>query len=819
MSSVARGDRMCGRYLLLARVGSGGQAEVWRARDAERGTDVALKILRRELASSPEAWAVLEHEYAIARQLGHPGILKVYEPQRCEGWSILPMDYAAGGDLSRLRGEPYTRIVPALISVAQALEHAHQRGIVHRDLKPGNVLLDEDGRTLMADFGVASSGGTSPFADHGSPFSASPQALRGEAPAPADDVYGLGALAYELLSGYPPFYPKFEPKRVIEEPPPDLRSIHPLPPRLAVLVMRMLSKSRDARPPSMREVIDELNAALHDTLTLEQSAVAEPGEPQGEPEPRAAQALPPADTPAPDDAAARSPTYHPSTLVDTSRVVEAPVVEGASADPIITTFEPALGTAQGTTDAPPARRRTALWLALAALAAAVVGVFAWLPRVAPPSAPAPLAAPDPAAAAAAERAAEAAQALEDAVAQARTRREAIEQRLASVDAQGGSVWGGAEFASAKASLAEAGAAIAAREPPRAIERLDAAENDLTTVEARAPAALAVQLEAGEAALASGQSALAAQAFELALLIEPGNARASAGLARARALDDVLPALADAANAESSGDLAGALAKFEAVLARDPNNPTAREGRDRVRAAQGSDAYARVLASGFQALRARRLGEARVAFERAAAMRPGAREPKDGLEQVTAALQGVAGTEARERGGRLEEAERWGEALRIYEDILKADASIRFAREGRDRVAPRADLDRRLQGIIDRPDRLAAPEVRVETDRLLARAREIEPVGPVLRSQIARLDILLPEYDKPVRVAIESDNLTSVTIARVGPLGAFLRREIDLKPGRYTVLGTREGFRDIRRDITISPGAAVQTVSVACVEPI
>jgi len=91
---------------------------------------------------------------------------------------------------------------------------------------------------------------------------------------------------------------------------------------------------------------------------------------------------------------------------------------------------------------------------------------------------------------------------------------------------------------------------------------------------------------------------------------------------------------------------------------------------------------------------------------------------------------------------------------------------------------------------------------------------------VLRSQIARAQILLPQFDKPVRLALVSDNATQVAIQRVGEFGSFSRREIELKPGKYTVVGTRAGYRDVRRDVTIAPGNnEVQTISVSCVEPI
>src|SRR5246500_5791229 len=190
------------RYVLQERLGVGGQGEVWRGFDPQRGEDIALKILRPPGGRSGAAWDALRHEYESASRLDHPFILKVYEPEREEGTFLMPMELATGGDLRRLRGANYLAIVPVLIEVAQALEHAHERGVIHRDLKPGNVLFNARGHVKLADFGACGQvlDAGSELARTLSPFSASPQQLRGEPPAPADDVYGLGALAYELLS-------------------------------------------------------------------------------------------------------------------------------------------------------------------------------------------------------------------------------------------------------------------------------------------------------------------------------------------------------------------------------------------------------------------------------------------------------------------------------------------------------------------------------------------------------------------------------------------------------------------------------------------
>src|SRR5687767_3915326 len=156
LSLATNGRKLCGRYTLLEKLGAGGQGEVWRARDDARGGDVALKVLSPPHSQSDAAWAALQHEYRIASQLDHRSILKIDEPLRDVEAAVLPMELATGGDLRRLRGLSYLEIVPALIELAQALEHAHEHNIIHRDLKPGNVLFDTNGHVKLADFGVAS---------------------------------------------------------------------------------------------------------------------------------------------------------------------------------------------------------------------------------------------------------------------------------------------------------------------------------------------------------------------------------------------------------------------------------------------------------------------------------------------------------------------------------------------------------------------------------------------------------------------------------------------------------------------------------------
>jgi tetratricopeptide (TPR) repeat protein len=390
-------------------------------------------------------------------------------------------------------------------------------------------------------------------------------------------------------------------------------------------------------------------------------------------------------------------------------------------------------------------------------------------------------------------------------------------------------------------------------------RLEDASRLLDEVENRASQAFAEQLAEGEKALAAGQQEVANQAFDLAKRINPNDRRIADGERHTRNLEGVLPLLADAQNAEGARNYSRAIQDYSQVLAVDPGNEKARTGLARANAASGEDNYAKAVGSGFAALGAGRLDDARAAFMKARALRPNGSEAAEGLRRVNGAQTAKGFATLRQRAAGLEAQERWDEAVELYNSALRADPSLVFAQEGKSRASARAQLGADMQALIDRPERLSSPAVREQARALLQSANEQTTSGPVLRSQIARLELLLPDYekaaqsdsptirpvaawrsdtvgatrsdslrsssttpmdfDKPVRLSLVSDNATDVAIPSIGQFGTFARRDIELKPGRYTVIGTRDGYRDVRRDITIAPGQQIQTIRVSCSDPI
>ena len=204
-----------GHYRILSLLGRGGMADVYRAEDERLGREVALKAVPPEFARDPERIERFQREVRAAAGLDHPGIVTVYEFGQGEGQHFYTMSLMPGGDLKdRIRAHPAgmspdeaRRVVAA---VAQALDYAHRRGFVHRDVKPENILFDEEGRPQLTDFGIARAmeSGTRMTATGmsiGSPHYMSPEQAQGLRVDGRSDLYSLGVVLYEMLTGRLPF--------------------------------------------------------------------------------------------------------------------------------------------------------------------------------------------------------------------------------------------------------------------------------------------------------------------------------------------------------------------------------------------------------------------------------------------------------------------------------------------------------------------------------------------------------------------------------------------------------------------------------------
>ena len=264
-----------GAYEIVAPLGEGGMAAVYKAYQPAMERFVAVKVLSRKLAESGEFTTRFQREAILLAQLQHPHILPVFDYGQEEGYSYIVMPFLQNGTLAELlqtRRRTLTEVHQIMNQLGGALGYAHARGMIHRDVKPSNVLIDEQGNCLLTDFGLArmveasSDQLTSAGAIMGTPAYMSPEQGKGDALDGRSDLYSLGIILYEMITGQVPYRDKFPMMVVIKHIRDPLPPPHEFAPDLSDALERVLIKSLAKEPDERYQTAEDFLQAIQKAM-------------------------------------------------------------------------------------------------------------------------------------------------------------------------------------------------------------------------------------------------------------------------------------------------------------------------------------------------------------------------------------------------------------------------------------------------------------------------------------------------------------------------------------------------------------------------
>ena len=344
---------------------------------------------------------------------------------------------------------------------------------------------------------------------------------------------------------------------------------------------------------------------------------------------------------------------------------------------------------------------------------------------------------------------------------------------------------------------------------------DRAKGRAAELTGRADAALQRLLTEGNKALDAGDGTLARHNFTVALKIAPTDTGAQKGLKRAETVETVMQLIRSGEQHETNNALSLARTDYSAALEIDADSEKARQRLSRINGLIKEEQFQQLMSEGLAAFHRNDYEVARTRLMKAKSLNPGSRDVVNALFQVDQAIRLSRIDRLRLAAQTAERSEDWRSALKSYLAVLDIDKNLQFAVRGKERAREQIYIAKRLDFFINKPQILESDSQLRNAVLLLTEAKTATPRGPILTAHIKKLEKLVELAQTPVKIAIESDNNTRVAVYRVGKFGRFSTHELELRPGTYTVVGTRDGYQDVRQKIVVKPGLQSLRITVKC----
>lgn len=392
----------------------------------------------------------------------------------------------------------------------------------------------------------------------------------------------------------------------------------------------------------------------------------------------------------------------------------------------------------------------------------------------------------------------------------------------SLDARGVRKWGQFNFLESLKLIEIGDQLYLDTKYQQAIARYNLALERLRVLESTAEATLEASIKSGLKSILQGEVYKAQEYAQTAITIAPENPQATLLLRRSESLPKVLVHLRDATAHQNAGELDLAKRQYQLALALDDNFLPAKTELKKVNKTLLDRDFQSLMSLGWDKLEKNQFQSARNAFISAKTLDKSKISVDKALLQLETRKQQFEITKKMERARKLEMDEKWAQALQIYNDLIQLDGTLVQPRVKKINASIRSDLDRQTNAILTTPlalaDKKTYEKAKVLLDNLLGIASNDVETSK-LSGQIRDLEKLLEQSQTATEVILQSDGQTEVTLLRVSHLGVFARKTVSLRPGKYSILGARTGFRDVLIEFTVDIGSNNVPIDVRCSETI